>query len=73
MPQTEQLPPSFRFGARTLFRLAAQEREQNFGFLVLWPQTGHSATAILSEPRFALRGSSLCRVLCLCRDCTVTT
>jgi hypothetical protein len=33
-PHTEQLPAGLRFGARTLFSFAAQEREQNFGFLV---------------------------------------
>jgi hypothetical protein len=32
-----------------LFIFAAQEREQNFGFLVLRPQTGHAAMAILSK------------------------
>jgi hypothetical protein len=73
---TEQLPPNLRLGTRTLFCLAAQEREQNFGFRVFLPQTGHAVMAILSEdgwgevdvialPAF-LRSS-------LCRDCTVTT
>jgi hypothetical protein len=32
-----------------LFRLAAHEREQYFGFLVFRQQTGHSVTAILSR------------------------
>ena len=35
-----------------MFNLAAHEREQNFGFLVSRPQTGHTATAILSESWF---------------------
>src|SRR5262249_44012628 len=52
MEHTEHRPAGLRFGARTLFRLTAQEREQNLGFLVAWPQTGHAVKAILSEVGF---------------------
>ena len=48
-PHTRHCPAGLRFGTRTLFCLAAQDREQNFGFRVSRPQTGHTATAILSE------------------------
>lgn len=48
-PQTTQRPLRFRLGKTTLFRVIAQDREQNFGFWVFFPQTGHSAMAILSE------------------------
>ena len=47
--QTRHLPSGLRLGTRALFRFAAQEREQNFGFLVCEPQTGHAIMAILSE------------------------
>jgi len=55
-----------------LFGLAAQEREQNFGFLVSRPQVGQTATAILSKRCFEAMSNSRFRVSGLCRDCTVT-
>ena len=60
--QTEQVPPGFRLGTRTLFCLAAQEREQNFGFLVCWPQVGHAVMAILSVARL---GAGVAATVCL--------
>ena len=76
LPHTEQFPSTLRFGARTLFTLAAHEREQNFGFLVFRPQTGHAAMAILSEGWFRVVdagiGASCDLSRRLCRDCTVT-
>jgi len=63
-------------GTRTLFTLAAQEREQNFGFRVSRVQLGHTAMGILSK---GLRGKAgkeyrfpPCPVNRLCRDCTAT-
>jgi hypothetical protein len=75
MKHTEHRPAGLRFGARTLFRLTAQEREQYLGFLVAWPQIGHAVMAILSE--IGLDGLSPIVAPTftgpfLRRDCTVT-
>jgi hypothetical protein len=59
-----------------LFLLAAQEWEQNFGFRVSRPHTGHAVMAILSEDGLdevdAVALPAFFRPS-LCRDCTVTT